>query len=94
MTPCHLAVSLPPVLVPPVSLAWHQLRFVPLPPWPAAPLCAHPLLLPGGLDLPWSLFPFLQVAWLLERGALPEDWGGGGQEQVLLEVRADGKRLE
>lgn len=39
-------------------------------------------------------FPFLQVAWLLERGALPEDWGGGGQEQVLLEVRADGKRLE
>lgn len=39
MTPCHLTVSFPPVLL-------HQLRFVSLPLLPAAPLNAHPSSFP------------------------------------------------
>lgn len=84
-------VSLPPVLVTPMSLAWHQFRFVP---FPAAPLYVRPLLLPRGSYLLWSLFPFLQAAWFLEPGALPEGWNGGGQDQVFFEVWEDGRLSE
>lgn len=94
MTPCHLVVSLPPVLVPPVSLAWHQFRFVPPAPFPAAPLYVLPPPPEDCVYLLWVLFPFLHVAWFLEPSALSRGLRREAKTRSFLEVWGAGKLSE